>query len=428
MVKIKHCASILANYHPMNQLHKTDILILGAGIGGYEAYRSLAKLLKHHGLNKKITVIDRNNYFTFTPMLHEAATGSVEPTHCAIPLRALIKTQHEFIRTDIQKICPEKKCIETDVGTIEYEYIIVALGSKINFFNTPGAAEYTYNVRTLTAAMKLQQAFINLLESQQKNIRLAIVGGAYTGIEIAGQFSHFAKTDIAKLYPTKTVEINLIQSNNDILPTSTSKIRKYIREHLEKENVIIKLNSLVTEVSPTAVILKDKTEIATDLVIWTAGFENTAASYLPDSACERGRIPVNEFLYNTTHPTMYAIGDIMCAMDPNTKLIYPQLGEAAHKEGEYVARQIVTQLIGKKLTEPFHFKSFGTIIPLGNWQAVAQIGPITIYGPLAWWIRRTAYILFFPGFVRKLKIVIDWTLHSFGHRYIIDLGGKRGDY
>lgn len=400
---------------------KTDILILGAGIGGYEAYRSLAKQLKRQGVNKKITVVDRNNYFTFTPMLHEAATGSIEPNHCAIPLRALVKAPHSFVRAEIQKISPEKNCVETNVGTISYEYLIVALGSKVNFFNTPGAEKFAYNVRTLPAAMELQQKMISLLEGCESIINLAIVGGAYTGVEIAGQFSHFVKTDIAKLYPEKIVTISLIQANPEILPLLPEKIRKYVQKKLENEKVIIKLNSQVTEVTANTIVLKDGAVIPSDMTIWTAGFENMAASYLPAPSCEKGKIPVNEYLYTILYTNMYAIGDMMCAMDPKTNTMYPQLGEAAHKAGQYVARHIMSRILNKKSPAPFYFKSMGTILPLGNWQAVAQIGPITIYGPFAWWIRRTAYLLFFPGFVRKLKIMLDWTLHSFSHRYIIDL-------
>lgn len=412
----------------MKQPIKTDILIVGAGIGGYETYRTLAKLLKRRGLKKTITVVDRNNFFTFTPMLHEAATGSVEPTHCAIPLRALIKSPHTFIRSEVTNILPDKKQVETADGPIAYEYLVVALGSTVNFFNTPGAKEHSFHVRTLAAALKLQQAFINLLEGPKQAIDLVIVGGAFTGVEIAGQFSHFVRTDIAKLYPEQKVNVTLIQANEHILPTMPAKIRHYVRHRLSKEKVSIKLSSRVTRVSPDNVTLEDSTKIPADLVIWTAGFENTAGLYLPASACEKGRVPVNEFLQCPAHPSMYAIGDMMCATDPRTKIPYPQLGEAAHKEGQYVARHIAAQLAGKKFTRPFSFRSLGSIIPLGNWQAVAQIGPLTIYGPIAWWLRRTAYLLFFPGLIRKFKIMVDWTLHSFTQRYIIDLGGKKGDY
>lgn len=398
-----------------------DILILGGGIGGYETYRSLAKQLKRHNLKQKITLIDQNNYFTFTPMLHEAATGGVEPSHCAIPLRALISAPHTFVRAKIDKLDPQKQEVTTSAGTFTYDFVITALGSAVNYFKTPGAAEFSHNVRTLPAAIRLQEALINLLEDSQETLNLTVVGGSYTGVEVVGQLTHFAETDIKKLYPEKKIIINLIQASDSLVPILPIKTREFIKKRLEKKGVQIFLNSRVTEVAQNSVSINQDQKIKSDLIIWAAGFENTGVCYLSEKFCEKGRIPVTNTLQHITFPTLYAVGDIMLATDKNG-VPYPQLGEAAHKEGWYVAKHLTAFLVKKNPPKPFAFKSAGTILPLGNWQAVAQIGPFFLSGPFAWWLRRTAYVLFLPGLVRKFKIILDWTLHRFTNRYIIDLG------
>lgn len=405
----------------MNQTLQADILILGAGIGGYEAYYTLAKQLKRAGIKKNITVVDHHNYFTFTPMLHEVATGSVEPSHCAIPVRGLISPDHTFLRADVQTIDPEKKEVKTDAGIIKYEYCVVALGSKINFFNTSGAEKFAHHVRTLPAAVHLQQAIVTALENAEPEINITVVGGAFTGVEIAGQFSHFIKTDIKKLYPYKKVMLTLIQAGPEIVPTMPEKIRRYIAARLTAENVTILYNSRVTEVKEKMLVFDNGKTVPSDITTWTAGFENVGATFMSEAFCERGRIPVGERLHHTKFDTLYAVGDIMCGMDQKTKTPFPQLGEAAYKEGKYVGYDIVQRIKNKKRARIFSFKSKATIIPLGNWQGVAMFGPITFYGAFAWWLRRTAYLMAVPGMVRKIKIVFDWTLHSFSHRYIIDL-------
>lgn len=414
------CAIMLV--YPSNNMNKhTNILILGGGIGGYQAYRTLAKKLKHSGLKQTITVIDQNNYFTFTPMLHEVASGAIEPSHCAIPLRAIISAPHQFVRASVQNLNPQKNEVTTSAGIFTYDYVITALGSAINYFKTPGAVENTYNVRTLPAAMELQKAIINILESGQDRISFTIVGGSYTGVEVAGQLTHFTESDIRELYPEKKITINLIQAADSLVPILPIKTRQYIQKRLENKKVNIFLNSRAASVTKTSVTLADTTVVNSDIIIWAAGFANTGVCYLSQEFCEQGRIPVNNFLQHEKFSNVYAVGDIMLAKD-SAGIPYPQLGEAAHKEGNFVAKHLISILSAKKSPSPFKFKSAGTILPLGNWQAVAQIGPLFISGPFAWWLRRTAYILFIPGLARKFKIILDWTLHRFTHRYIIDLG------
>ncbi|MBI2436483.1 MAG: NAD(P)/FAD-dependent oxidoreductase [Candidatus Magasanikbacteria bacterium] len=402
---------------------KTDILILGAGIGGFETFRTLSKLLKRHNINKKITIVDENNYFTFVPMLHEVATGSIEPTHCAIPLRELIyKTPHEFINARVEYINPEKKQVTTHEGIIDYEFAVIALGSVTNYFNTPGAEQYTHNVRSLISALKLKYELLGQLNNTHKEeLNICIVGGGYTGVEIAGQLYDLALREVTQLYPHKKMSITLIHSGDTILNYMPKKVQDKVARRLEKKGVEILLNAKVSKVSNDAVVLADGKTLTSDLTIWTAGFENIGPHYMdPKYCCQKSRIQVTGELTMPDFPHTYALGDNAEILDPHTHIAYPQLAEAAHLEGRYLAHHILRTIHGKKNTR-FVFHSKGTLMPVGDWYGVAQIGPFILFGKLAWWIRRTVYVMFMPGFWRKIRIVFDWTVHSFGFRHLINL-------
>lgn len=401
-------------------LIKTDILILGAGIGGYEAFRSLQKEFKKHNIDKHITIVDKNNYFTFIPMLHEVAAGSIEPDHCAIPIRELIYgSSHTFIQTEVKRIYPEKKEVTTSEGTISYDQCIVALGSTTNYFGVPGAAEYAYHVRSLRGAVSLHHALIEQLEDAKvRDINMVIVGGGYTGVEVAGQFCDFVKDEVRKIYPEKKVAIHIVESGDLLLKVMPNKVRKRITKRLRDQGIKMHLQSRVKKVTKKDVTLTSGEVIDSDITIWTTGFENIAPTFLAKSLTDHDRIPVTEHLYHEKYPSLFAIGDIMLRKD-EADIPYPQLAEAAHKEGMYVAKYIARTEKGKK-TKPFHFRAKGSLMPVGDWFGVLVIGKFVLFGRLAWWIRRTVYLAFMPGILRKIKIAIDWTIHSFGFRYILD--------
>lgn len=402
-------------------------MILGAGIGGYETFRSLSGLMKRKRVKKKITIVDKNNYFTFIPMLHEVAAGSIEPTHCAVPLRELVhETTHEFIKSEVRQIDPDSKIVETGRGPIAYDYCVVALGSGTNYFNIPGAAKYSHHVRDLNAAMALHNKVISLLEDPSaKKVDIVVAGGGYTGVEIAGQFYDLSYKDARLLYPHIRINISIIESRELLLKFMPDKVRKKITQRFKNQGINIYLNSKVKEVYKDRVLLEDGKQIPSDITIWTTGFENIASRFLPELYVENGRIPVLKSLNHAKADSLYAVGDIMFRKNPQSDIPYPQLAEAAHKEGEYVARHIAARLSGEKFTKPFIFKAKGTLMPIGDWYGVMVVGPFVLFGRLAWWIRRTVYLLFMPGLIRKIKIALDWTLHSFGFRYIIEMNPKK---
>ncbi len=402
---------------------KQRILILGAGLGGIATFRKLNKEIRRRRSSAVITLIDQNNYFTFTPMLHEVASGSIEPSHVAVPIRELLhNTPHQFIQAQVLHINPNTNTVTTSVGDIPYDYCTVALGSRTNFI-TPGAEQFAHHVRTLPAALALHDKLIALLENTNSEpINLVIVGGGPTGVEVAGQFAHFAEYDVAALYPQKKISITLIETSNLLLSQLPDSLRCTATDRLQKiGKVKIITNTRVTEVRQSSIVLGDNSEIASTITIWTAGFANIANCFLDDALCLNDRIPVDQHLRHTQFPNLFAVGDIALATNPKTQKPFPQWGQTAEQEGIYVGETVARLLDNTYPSQPFVYHNHGTILPIGDWFAIAALGPFNLSGRLVWWIRRTVYVLLMPGFRRKLSVVFDWTLHTFGFRYIIHL-------
>ena len=396
---------------------QSDILILGAGIGGYETFRSLARGLKADHRLETITLVDENNYFTFIPMLHEVASGSVLPEHAVIPLRELVAgTPHQFLRAKVLQIDPKNKTVQTSSGQISYNYAVVALGSQTNFFGVPGAEEFAQHVRDLSGAKRIEETLFNILEKNPAEITLTIVGGGYTGVELAGQFGYLATHQLKRLYKNTKLKIRLIQASETLIPILPKKAQVLAQKQLQKMGVEILFNSAVAAVTPTDVKLKTGEILPSDLTIWSAGFKNIAENFMTVEACDRGRIPVDHFLRSPIFSNLYAIGDIACATNPGENSPIPQLAEVAHQAGQFVARHILATL-QNKTTAPFLFKTHGTLMPVGDWYGIGVWGQHVFSGRFIWWLRRTVYVHFLPGWGRKLRIVLDWTLQALGWRH-----------
>lgn len=389
---------------------KTDIIILGGGIGGYETYRSLAARLASNNSTKKITLIDKNDYFTFVPLLHEVATDTISGAHTIIPLFELLKdTPHEFIQASVQFIDPDKKKVTTDKEIITYDYCVVALGSTVNYFGIQGAEKNTLPIRTYTDAMTLQKKIHSVLDiSLTKPITINIIGGGFTGIEIAGQVHDVIKKFIKAHKNGRPIQLNIIEGMKTILGPLPPKVQTTISNVLTKWRVKIYTGKLVARVNPDAIVLEDGTVIHNSLAIWSGGVKNIAEPLLPPEYTEKGRVLTTSYLTHPKNDSLYAVGDVAIAKNSRGQPI-PQLGEVAHKEGEYVAKHILAKIKGKTIA-PFTFLSKGTLIPVGSRFGAAVIGRFVFFGTLAWYLRRIVYLLFIPEWKNRWPILADWIL------------------
>jgi NADH dehydrogenase len=303
---------------------------------------------------------------------------------------------------------------------IEYDFCILSLGSGVNFYNTAGANDNCFTVRTMHEALRLRSAIIKKLDDCDNDLNINIIGGGYTGVEVAGQLSHLTSYDLKKLYPNAKIKVRLIQATDSLVPQLPQKAREKILARLEKMGVEILFNTKVSAVEQNQIILSEGT-IPNDIAVWSAGVDNIAANFIEENFCEKGQIMVNEFLQHKQFDSLYGAGDIICGHNISETGKFPQIGEAAYHEGRYIAEHISARINQKPLPAAFNFRSKGMLMPIGENYGIAVFGNIVIDGFFAWWLRRTVYLMFIPGYLRKIKLMINWTLNLFGFRYVVDI-------
>lgn len=380
-----------------------DVLILGGGSGGMDLTRFLQIHFKRQNIQKQITLIDNKDHFVFVPLLHEVAAGSISPKYSSVAFNKIVSAPHTHVRATVLSIDPKRKQVVTTEGVFSYEYCVIGLGSQTNYFQVTGASDFTHNIRSREDAEKLH-AVLSEKVKENKDLTINIIGGGFTGIEIAGELAY-------NLRKYKRKQIHLVHASEALPPTMPETLRKKAKKRLEKLGVTLILNARAIEVTKTEVILNTGQTLKNDITIWSTGFECTADKLLPESAeTERGRIPVNQFLL-TEFKNVYAIGDISLFANPGEDLPIPQLAEAAWHQAIYIAKHLSKSIQGKEI-RPFQFHSHGSLLPIGNWYAVATIGPVAFSGRVAWIIRQIAYVLFFPTISGRLQLIKAWVRHT----------------
>lgn len=420
MCFIKCEVSLFLLYFP----YMIRVLILGGGFGGVETYRRLHKLT-HHRDDISITLINRTNYFWFTPMLHEVATGAVGREHMVEPLREIVSCcTNRFVEAEIERINLEEREILTNKGVYDYDYLVIALGSITNFFDVPGAKEFSFGFRNLSDGVGLRNRVVRLFEEAthashakelKKMLSFVIVGGGPTGVELAAQLSDWF-IELRHLYkevPSDAPSITVLQSNERLLPQLTPWGSSRALSVLHKKGVNIKLRSRVHAVDAEGVNYGDDKRVCSTTVLWTSGVGSPLVGILPhDALTERGWLKTEHdgSLEGNTH--VFGVGDNMCG---GVCAELPQTAQAASDIGRQVADNIFS-LIQKKTTGKIYFKHRGSLVPLGDWEGIAEIGKIKFGGKLAWWLRRTVFVQRLWSWSNRIRVVVDWTINIFRPR------------
>jgi NADH dehydrogenase len=453
------------------------IVILGGGFGGVYTLKYLHKLFHTRGLTRinadvKLFLVNKKNYFLFTPLLHEFATGSVSLENLVEPIREIIRCcDYEFIHGEVKRIDLEKKVVELNENKISYDYLVIALGSKTNFYNVPGAEENSFTLKSLDDAIRLRNHFIHMFEkyandiypnnlpnklpessdrifgqnlgntfsphSGNKNIfgsnlgnkqhsfaelTFVIVGGGATGVELAGEMSDYFYKTFSKFYPKEIiskVKIILIEKGNELIPQFSPKLRKIAFEVLKKKNVEVILGKGVKEVGKDFIKLDDDTIIKTKTVIWTAGIEPNLPEIIGNIEKDsKGRLIVNEYLQLKNYDNVFALGDV-CSFIQDQKLL-PQLAQVAVRQAECASKNIFN-LIQNKPLEKFVYRHQGDLISLGRFFAIGEIKNFTFSGFFAWILWRGVYLSKLISNKDKIKIFVDWLLDLFYPRDITEI-------
>lgn len=410
------------------------VVILGGGFAGAYCAHALSRAHRRGDLN--VTVINRTNFFVFTPMLVEAGTGALEPRHAVVPLRRFLGGA-DLHMADVERIDMERQRVVTRTFdgasyVYEYDHLVLALGSVTMMPDVPGLADYGFEMKSLSDAVALRDRAVGLLElaNETEDLRrrramltFVVVGGNYSGVEVAGEFNEFL-TEAARLYDNVApddVRIVLVEKEPRILHILDEDLAGYASDRLQRRGVELRLENTVARIREDAAELSDGEEIPSWTIIWTAGIApNPLLATLEAPLDRRGYLQCEPDLRVRGMQNVWGIGD--CAINPAPDgRPYPPTAQHAIQEGRHAAGNIVRALRGRT-TLPLVYRSKGMMAPLGNHQAVARIFGWKLSGLPAWVLWRTFYLLRMPGFGRSLRVLMDWTLDWFFRRDYVQLG------
>jgi NADH dehydrogenase len=403
------------------------IIILGGGFGGLYVATELEKCLAADP-DVEVTLVNRENFFLFTPMLHEVAASDLDLSNIVNPVRKLLRRVH-FFAGDVEEVDVVRKKVMVSHGTdhhhheLDYDYLVIALGSITNFFNLPGLEERALTMKSLGDAIHLRNRLIAFLEEadtecaseiRQPLMTFVVAGGGFAGVETIAGINDFVR-EALKFYPNLSrdaVRMVLVHPGQVILPELGEKLGSYAQKKLAERGVEICVNTKVTGVSDDAVELSDGTRIRSKTLVWTAGTSpNMLLAKLPCKK-DRGRLHVNEYLEVTDWPGVWALGDCANVPDLTTGQYCPPTAQHALREGKVVAQNIAAAVRGGK-KKAFSFATIGQLAAIGRRTGVARILGVNFSGFIAWFLWRTIYLSKLPRFEKKLRVALDWTLDLF---------------
>lgn len=392
------------------------VIIIGGGFGGLE----LAGRLK----NKEIQVvfIDKNNYHTFQPLLYQVATGGLEPASIAYPLRRFFRKYNNLIfrMTEVKKVNPQYNEIETPIGKITYDYLVIATGSKTNFFGLTSVEANAARMKSIPKALDLRSIILqnfeealllNDIEERDRQMNIVIAGGGPTGVETAGALGELKRYVLPRDYPEldiRRMEIHLIEASSRLIGGMSEEASEKALEFLKELDVNVWTNTIVTNFDSMQVTFKDGKFIKTKTLIWTAGVIGATLQGIPASIISKGnRIKVDEINRVEGLDNIFAIGDVAAMISEKYPVGHPMLAPVAMQQGKLLGDNIL-RLIKKKDPKPFKYRDKGTMATIGRNRAVADLGKIKFQGTFAWFIWMFVHLMSLVGFRNKLVVLLDW--------------------
>ncbi len=411
------------------------IVILGGGFAGLATARKLERMLRPG--EAKLTIVSRENFSLFTPMLPEVGSGNLETRHVVTPVRAQLK-RTEFMLGDVVGVDLVKRHVEVEhtiLGTrknVGYDHLVFALGSVTSTFNLPGVEEHSLAYKTLEDADRLRNHVIAMLEladvahdpkERQRLLTFVFVGGGFTGVEAAGEMADFFRSSI-RFYPSIShdqIEIVLVEGGPKLLPDLQDGMGEYSAKALSRRGIRVMTSTLVAGADEHGLMLKGGRKIETSTIVWSAGVKpSPVVARLPIGTGRGGAIPVRDDFSVPDYPGVWAIGDCASIPSPDGKT-FPATAQHAIREGPTLAHNIVASLRGEP-TKGFDYVSLGIMASLGARRGVAGLkGKYLLTGFLAWLLWRSYYLFRLPGLDRQFRVAFDWTLGLIFPRDIAEL-------
>lgn len=403
-----------------NQFPPTRILILGGGFGGVHTTLRLDRALRHQP-QVQITLIDRENFLLFTPLLHEVATGGIETRHIAQPLRSLQKGRRfSFLHAEVKSVDLQGKIVHTDRLSLPYDFLVLALGGVPDTTHLPEAAPYLFFLKTLYDGMILRNHIITLFEeaATREEVRpgqftFMVVGGGATGIQLMAEVRDLVFRFMLKNYPTiapKHVRLLLVQDEKQLLPDMHPALAQYALSRLRKDGIQVLLNTRVSHLSEEGAQLSSGEIVPTATLVWTAGVRaSPVVEGLPAEKGEDGRVRVNRYLEMPGYSGVYALGDNACFLDPRSGHPLPARAHIAVRQPRTVVHNIMADLSGQGKKE-FRPPWMGDLIPLGHHKAAIKLPWLRLYGRMARAFWMASSLLLIPGWHARTRVAADWLL------------------
>jgi NADH dehydrogenase len=402
----------------------TRIVILGGGFGGIAAAQELDRLVGGDS-GAQITLVNRDNFFLFTPMLHEVAASDLDLTHIVNPIRKLFRRVTLFTG-EVEGIDLAAQRVTVSHGEghhhheLPYDHLVLALGAVTNFFGLEGLADHACTMKSLGDAVHLRNRLIRLLEEadfecasavREPLLTIVVAGGGFAGVETIAAINDFVRR--ATRFYTRLrdahVRMVLVHPGPVLLPELDAALGRYAADKLAMRGVEVRLGVRVTRATDETVELSDGTVIRTHTLVWTAGTTgNPRVSALPCAGL-RGRVRVDGTLAVPGWPGLWAVGDCALVPDPHTGGVYPPTAQHAIRQGARVARNIAASLQGRA-PESYTYRAVGQLAAIGRRVGVAQLFGMKFSGFPAWWMWRTIYLSKLPRLEKKVRVALDWTL------------------
>ncbi len=396
------------------------IVIVGAGFGGMETAQRLANA------PVEITLIDRQNYHLFQPLLYQVAIAGLVPSQIAYPLRTIFRKQKNltFQMGEVTSIDFNARYIRSNGSVIAYDYLVLAVGGQTNFFGLNAVEENGFQLKSIEDATGTRNHLLRMFERASREVdpdtrkallTFVVVGGGPTGVETAGALAELITHVMAKDYPQmdlSEVRVLLVEATNTVMMAYPEELRKATIKLLENKNVEILLNTRLTDYNGRRITLADGGSIDAYTLIWTAGVRSAEITdRLGVQQAAAGRVCVEPTLQLPQYPEVFVIGDAAYVEDEKGRPL-PMLATVAQQQAKTAGRNIRNILTGKK-PEAFHYKDPGLLATIGRNAAVARIWGLSFSGFIAWVIWVALHIYRLIGFRNRLVVLINWAWDYF---------------
>ncbi len=406
-------------------MSRPKVVILGAGFGGLTAARALDGVAD-------VTLIDRHNFQTFLPLLYQVSTAGLAADHVAYPIRgALRKTKVKFRMGSPISVDHKNKSVKLDSSEVlDFDYLIVALGSATNDFGIKGVAENALGMKTVNEALNIRSEIMRRFEDlcrfeDDTKFSIAVVGGGPTGVEMAGAIAELKRGPLSSdnADAAKNIDVYLVEAGPRLLPALSPKLSQRTKKDLEKLGVKVLTEAVVKEVKPRQILFADGQKIPAEITVWAAGVKGEPTMKKLSIPQESGRIAVDPTMQVTNYPYIFAIGDIAGAKGADGRFL-PMVAPVAMQQARFVAKQIQRLEKSESLTA-FKYVDKGSMATIGRHKAVVEVKGIRIGGAVAWYMWLWLHLFYLLGGRNKIGTMADWTWNYLtfdrGNRHIMDI-------